>query len=92
MTNAMAIDLARHAIRVNGIAPGFTMTEMTADFLASDEGKATVDHIPQRRCGEPSDLDGTLMLLASRKASGFMMGSTIVVDGGHVVIHLNAAA
>jgi NAD(P)-dependent dehydrogenase (short-subunit alcohol dehydrogenase family) len=40
--------------------------------------------IPLQRCGEPSDLDGTLLLLASQKASGFMTGSTIVVDGGHM--------
>jgi NAD(P)-dependent dehydrogenase (short-subunit alcohol dehydrogenase family) len=40
--------------------------------------------IPQRRYGEASDLDGTLLLLASPQASGFMTGSTIVVDGGHM--------
>jgi 3-oxoacyl-[acyl-carrier protein] reductase len=84
MTNAMAVDLAEHDIRVNGIAPGYLMSEMTETFLASDAGKATVNRIPQRHSGHPSDLDGTLMLLASRKASAFMTGSTIVVDGGHL--------
>jgi 3-oxoacyl-[acyl-carrier protein] reductase len=84
MTQGMAVELARHGIRVNGIAPGYIASEMTAAFLASDEGKATVKRIPQRRSGLPSDLDGTLLLLASNKASGFMTGSTIVVDGGHM--------
>jgi 3-oxoacyl-[acyl-carrier protein] reductase len=84
MTNAMAVDLAGHGIRVNGIAPGYFMSEMTDTFLASDAGKATVNRIPQRRSGQTSDFDGTLMLLASRKASAFMTGSTIVVDGGHL--------
>jgi 3-oxoacyl-[acyl-carrier protein] reductase len=84
MTNAMAIDLAPHGIRVNGIAPGYFQSEMTSDFLSSEAGKATIDRIPQRRSGGPGDLDGALMLLASRKASGFMTGSTIVVDGGHM--------
>jgi NAD(P)-dependent dehydrogenase (short-subunit alcohol dehydrogenase family) len=41
-----------------------------------------VKAIPQQRHGDPSDLDGALLLLASQKASGFMTGSTIVVDGG----------
>jgi len=84
ITNAMAVDLARHGIRVNAIAPGFTLTDMTADYLASEAGKAMIDQIPQRRTGRPHDLDGTLMLLASRKASSFMTGCTIVVDGGHM--------
>jgi 3-oxoacyl-[acyl-carrier protein] reductase len=84
MTQGMAVELARHGIRVNGIAPGYIASEMSDAFLASDEGKATVKRIPQRRSGLPSDLDGTLLLLASHKASGFMTGSTIVVDGGHM--------
>jgi NAD(P)-dependent dehydrogenase (short-subunit alcohol dehydrogenase family) len=44
-----------------------------------------IKRIPQRRAGEASDLDGTLLLLASPRASGFITGSSILVDGGHLL-------
>ncbi|MBI2717326.1 MAG: SDR family oxidoreductase [Rhizobiales bacterium] len=84
MTAAMAVELARHGIRVNAIAPGYIWSEMTEAYLKSEGGLATIKRIPQRRAGDPSDLDGALLLLASRKAAGFMTGSTVTVDGGHV--------
>lgn len=84
MTGALALELARHRIRVNGLAPGYIATEMTEEFLNSPAADATKRAIPQRRIGAPSDLDGPLLLLASKKASGFMTGATIVADGGHM--------
>jgi NAD(P)-dependent dehydrogenase (short-subunit alcohol dehydrogenase family) len=80
----LAVELAQFAIRVNAIAPGYIMSEMTESYLKSESGQAMIKTIPQRRYGEASDLDGTLLLLASPQASGFMTGSTIVVDGGHM--------
>ena len=82
MTKALAYELSPYQIRVNGIAPGYIYSEMTNDFLASDAGKEMLKRVPQRRVGEPSDLDGTLLLLASARASGFMTGATVIVDGG----------
>lgn len=84
MTNALALELARHRIRVNAIAPGYIMTEMTEAYLTSPASEETRKRIPQRRVGQPADLDGALLLLASRRASGFMTGTTIPVDGGHL--------
>jgi 3-oxoacyl-[acyl-carrier protein] reductase len=85
MTCALALDLARHDIRVNAIAPGYIVTEMNEEFFSSPAGEAMRQRIPQRRTGDPGDLDATLLLLASRRASGFMTGSTVVVDGGHML-------
>ena len=61
------------------------MTEMTERFLTSEASETTRKNIPQRRTGEPSDLDGALLLLCSSKAAGFMTGATIAVDGGHLL-------
>ncbi len=83
LTKAMALELARHNIRVNALAPGYIDTEMNRAFFASPAGQAMIKRIPQRRLGRPEDLDGALLLLAS-DASAYMTGSTIVVDGGHL--------
>jgi NAD(P)-dependent dehydrogenase (short-subunit alcohol dehydrogenase family) len=86
MTSALALELARYQIRVNGIAPGYILTEINQAFFSSPTGEELIKAIPQRRIGTPADLDGTLLLLASARASGFMTGSTVVVDGGHMLI------
>jgi NAD(P)-dependent dehydrogenase (short-subunit alcohol dehydrogenase family) len=83
LTRTMALELARYQIRVNGIAPGYIKTDINRDFFETEAGAAMIKRIPQRRLGNPEDLDGPLLLLAS-DASRFMTGSTIVVDGGHL--------
>jgi len=83
LTRALALELARHNIRVNAIAPGYIETEINQEYFASPAGQALVKRIPQRRLGKPEELDGALLLLAS-DASSYMTGSVIVVDGGHL--------
>ena len=81
LTRALGLEWARKGIRVNAIAPGWIVTDLNRDFLASPQGAAIKNAIPLGRFGEEGDLDGALLLLAS-DASRFMTGTTIVVDGG----------
>ena len=84
VTKALALEWARHGIRVNAIAPGYVITEMNRDFFQSEPGQAMAKRVPQRRIGAPRDLEGALLLLAS-DAGAYMTGSIVVVDGGHLV-------
>jgi NAD(P)-dependent dehydrogenase (short-subunit alcohol dehydrogenase family) len=87
MTKALALEWAENGIRVNALAPGYFVTELNRAMLASPTGQALISHIPQRRTGELSELDGPLLLLAS-DASSYMTGAVIPVDGGHLVSSL----
>lgn len=87
LTQALAMEWARYKIRVNAICPGYIETEMNSVFWKTPGGQKLIDRIPQRRIGQPEHLDGALLLLAS-EAGDFMTGSTITVDGGHVVSSL----
>jgi NAD(P)-dependent dehydrogenase (short-subunit alcohol dehydrogenase family) len=84
LTRQMAVELARHRIRVNALAPGYVATDINRDFFASEAGQALLKRIPQRRLGTVDDLTGPLLLLASR-AGAHMTGSVVTVDGGHSV-------
>jgi NAD(P)-dependent dehydrogenase (short-subunit alcohol dehydrogenase family) len=84
LTQSMALELARHSIRVNAIAPGYVETDLNQGFFASPAGQAMLKRIPQRRLGRAEDLDGALLLLAS-DASAYMTGAVIPVDGGHLL-------
>ena len=83
LTRLLAYEWAQYSIRVNAIAPGYIVTNMNRDYLESPMGEKAKAKIPQKRFGQPEDLDGALLLLAS-DASSYMTGSTIVVDGGHL--------
>jgi NAD(P)-dependent dehydrogenase (short-subunit alcohol dehydrogenase family) len=84
MTRALALEWARHNIRVNAIAPGYVETDLNRDMLRSERGQELVKRIPQRRTGEMDEIAAPLLMLAS-DASSFMTGETVTVDGGHLV-------
>jgi NAD(P)-dependent dehydrogenase (short-subunit alcohol dehydrogenase family) len=81
LSRSMALEWARYGIRVNAIAPGYYHTDMAASYLESDTGHAMLKRIPLRRLGDPDELAGALLLLASG-AGRYMTGSVITVDGG----------
>lgn len=84
LTKTLALEWARHGIRVNALAPGYMETELNRHFWQSDAGQALIKRIPQRRLGQLQELDGPLLLLAS-DASRYMTGAVLAVDGGHLV-------
>jgi NAD(P)-dependent dehydrogenase (short-subunit alcohol dehydrogenase family) len=83
LTQSMGLDLARYNVRVNAIAPGYIHTPFNQEFFQSEAGQKVISRIPQRRLGEVDDLNGAILLLSSR-ASAYMTGSVVTVDGGHL--------
>lgn len=86
-TEIMALEGARYGVRVNALAPGYILTDVSRVLLESERSEQFVKGIPMRRYGEFADLDGPLLLLAS-DASRYMTGSVVVVDGGHICAEL----
>ena len=84
MTKQLALEWARHGIRVNALAPGYLATELNGDYWVTEPGQAMIRRIPQRRLGQLEDLDAPMLLLAS-DAAPYMTGSVLTVDGGHML-------
>lgn len=82
ITMLMANEWAKHGININAIAPGYMATDNTAMLRAdADRNKAILERIPADRWGDPEDLAGAAVFLAS-KASDYINGYTLAVDGG----------
>jgi NAD(P)-dependent dehydrogenase (short-subunit alcohol dehydrogenase family) len=82
LTRELALEWARHGIRVNAIAPGYISTELTDEMIAGESGRKWIErNTPMRRPGEVTELDGAMLLLAS-DAGSYITGETIAIDGG----------
>lgn len=87
-TQWLAVHMANVGIRVNAMAPGFFLTSQNEALLTNEDGSLTersqkiISHTPMRRFGVPEDLLGTLIYLCDDKASGFVTGIVVPVDGG----------
>jgi NAD(P)-dependent dehydrogenase (short-subunit alcohol dehydrogenase family) len=81
MTKAMALEWGRYNINVSAICPGYIKTEINAHHWDTEAGQKLIQMLPRKRIGQPEDLDGLLLLLAS-DSSHFMNGSVIAADDG----------
>lgn len=81
MTRSLAHEWARHNVNVNALCPGFIETELNDEWFASPGGQKQIKSFPRRRLGEEEDLDGMLLLLASKQGR-LMTGSVITIDDG----------
>jgi len=81
----LALELGEHNIRVNAIAPGLIKTHMSRALWENQNGIAAIKEVtPLGRIGQPEEIAGAAVFLAS-KASGYVTGQSIIVDGGAVV-------
>ena len=82
MTKSLADDWGRHGVTVNVLAPGWFKTAQTAALYENREWvEYLIDRIPLKRPGEPTDLDGAVVFLAS-DASRYITGQVLLIDGG----------
>jgi len=88
LTKVMALNLAPHGIRVNGIGPGTIMTELARQAVMSSEEarKKILSRTPLGRCGEPEEIAAVAAFLASDDAS-YLSGQTIYADGGRLALN-----
>jgi NAD(P)-dependent dehydrogenase (short-subunit alcohol dehydrogenase family) len=93
-TMAQAKELAPYGIRVNSIAPGFFVADqnrrllLNEDGSPTDRGKAVLAHTPFNRFGDPEELAGAILFLASDNASGFVSGVNMAVDGAYMAFNI----
>lgn len=88
LTRSLAVELARHNVCVNAIAPGFFPTALNEELLDSPRGREVLMRTPMHRYGQLDELVGTAVFLASESAS-FITGQVIAVDGGYLACGVN---
>jgi 3-oxoacyl-[acyl-carrier protein] reductase len=84
LTKSLAAELAPHGIRVNCVAPGWVVTDMTRDVLDGPEGPPALAKIPVGRAATPEEIAGPVAFLAS-EASRYIYGEILAVNGGAVM-------
>jgi NAD(P)-dependent dehydrogenase (short-subunit alcohol dehydrogenase family) len=82
LTQFLANEWAQHGVRVNAIAPGFFPAEQNRRVLTPERISSIMRHTPMGRFGEPEELAGAVVWLASERASSFVTGAIVRVDGG----------
>jgi NAD(P)-dependent dehydrogenase (short-subunit alcohol dehydrogenase family) len=82
MTQYLAREFAPARVRVNAIIPGFFPAEQNRAILSAERVESILRHTPMNRFGDPTELQGAVVYLASERASGFVTGSMLRVDGG----------
>jgi len=87
LTKALAVEWAPIGIRVNAIAPGYMLSEMTRQFTAANPELAEQwrSMIPAGRMGEPADLEALVVFLCSARSS-YLMGQSVVIDGAYTAV------
>ncbi len=82
LTRFLAREWAPHRVRVNAVMPGFFPAEQNRGILTEERRKSIFGHTPMSRYGEPEELSGAVIWLASDRAASFVTGAIIPVDGG----------
>lgn len=82
LTKTLALEWARHGVRVNALAPGYVLTDINREMFSSEAGERMIkEHIPMGRVGMPEEMAGAVVFLAS-DASSYMTGAALILDGG----------
>jgi NAD(P)-dependent dehydrogenase (short-subunit alcohol dehydrogenase family) len=82
LTRTLALEWMRYNIQVNALCPGYIRTPMNEEFFATESGRRLVERLPIGRIGEPHEIEGAAVFLAS-EATSYVTGTTLYVDGGH---------